>query len=61
MKGPAADATDAPQSWGLLYNPVMKMISFFPLFEVMEHWWNEIDREKPKYSGKNLSQLHFVH
>jgi hypothetical protein len=39
----------------------MKMISFFPLFEVMEHWWNEIDREKPKYSGKNLSQFHFVH
>jgi hypothetical protein len=27
----------------------------------MEHWWNEIDRGKPKYSGKNLSQCHFVH
>jgi hypothetical protein len=27
----------------------------------MEHWWNEIDREKAKYSGKNLSQCHFVH
>ena len=27
-KGPAADATDAPQAWGLLCNPVMK-ISFF--------------------------------
>jgi hypothetical protein len=24
-KGPAADATDAPQPWGLLCNPVMKM------------------------------------
>jgi hypothetical protein len=23
--------------------------------------WNEIDRGKPKYSGKNLSQCHFVH
>jgi hypothetical protein len=22
---------------------------------------NEIDRGKPKYSGKNLSQCHFVH
>jgi hypothetical protein len=29
VKGPAADATDAPQSWGLLCNPVMKVISFF--------------------------------
>jgi hypothetical protein len=27
----------------------------------MEHRWNEIDREKPKYSEKNLSQCHFVH
>jgi hypothetical protein len=27
----------------------------------MEHRWNEIDRGKPKYSGKNLSQFHFVH
>jgi hypothetical protein len=24
----------------------------------MGHRWNEIDREKPKYSGKNLSQYH---
>jgi hypothetical protein len=34
---------------------------FFVLFLVMEHRWNETDREKPKYSGKNLSQCHFVH
>jgi hypothetical protein len=27
----------------------------------MEHRWNEIDREKSKYSGKKLSQCHFVH
>jgi hypothetical protein len=26
-KGAAADATDAPQPWGLLWNPVMKMIN----------------------------------
>jgi hypothetical protein len=38
-----------------------KMISFFLFSQVMEHWWNQIDREKPKYSGKNLSQCHFVH
>jgi hypothetical protein len=37
------------------------MIIIFVLFLVMEHPWNEIDREKPKYSGKNLSQCHFVH
>jgi hypothetical protein len=28
-----------------------KMISFL-FFQVIEHRWNEIDREKPKYSGK---------
>jgi hypothetical protein len=38
-----------------------KMISWFSLFQVMEHRWNEIDRGKPKYSVKNLSQWHFVH
>jgi hypothetical protein len=27
----------------------------------MEHRRNEIDRRKPKYSGKNLPQCHFVH
>jgi hypothetical protein len=32
MKGPAADATDAPQSWGLLCKPVMKMIIFSFIF-----------------------------
>jgi hypothetical protein len=39
----------------------MKMISFFPFFQVMEHRWNETDRGKSKYSGKNLSQFNFVH
>jgi hypothetical protein len=34
---------------------------FFVLFLVMEHQWNEIDREKPNNSGKNLFQFHFVH
>jgi hypothetical protein len=39
-KGPAADATDAPQPWGLLLNPVMKMISFlvFPHNGVPVEW-----------------------
>ena len=56
-KGPAADATDAQQPWGLLCNPVMKILSFFPFFRLMEHRWNEIDTVKVKY----LSQCHFVH
>jgi hypothetical protein len=60
-KGPAADVTDVPQPWGLLCNPVIKMINFFPFFQVMEHRWIEINRGKPKYSGYNLSQCHFVH
>jgi hypothetical protein len=34
---------------------------FFSFFQAMEHRWNEIYRGKPKYSGKNLSQCHFVH
>jgi hypothetical protein len=63
VKGPAADATDAPQPCGLLCTPVMKMtvmMIIFVLFLIMEHRWNETDRGKPKYSGKNLSQCHFV-
>jgi hypothetical protein len=27
----------------------------------MEHRWNETDRGKPKYKGKNPSYCHFVH
>jgi hypothetical protein len=34
---------------------------FFSFFQVMGHRWNEIDRGKAKYSGKNLSQCHLVH
>jgi Zn-finger protein len=34
---------------------------FFCFYISMEHRWNEIDRRKPKYSEKNLSQCHFVH
>jgi hypothetical protein len=37
------------------------MIIIFVLFLVMENRWNEIDRGKPKNSGKNLSQCYFVH
>jgi hypothetical protein len=37
------------------------MLIVLSFFLVMEHRWNDIDRGKPKYSGKNLSQCHFVH
>jgi hypothetical protein len=42
------------------YCATLTKISFFPFFRVMEHRWNEIDRGKPKYSRKKLSQCHFV-
>jgi hypothetical protein len=32
VKGPAADATDAPQPWGFLCNPVMKMTMMIIIF-----------------------------
>jgi hypothetical protein len=40
---------------------ITMMIIIFVFFLVMEHRWNEIGRGKPKYSGENLSQCHFVH
>jgi hypothetical protein len=27
----------------------------------MEHWWNDAEREKPKYFDKKLPQCHFVY
>ena len=55
-------------SMGKINNPQSLLSSddivtkyFFLVFSVMEHRWNEIDRVKPKYSEKNLSQCHFVH
>ena len=59
-EGPRSRYYGAQQPSDLLRKPVMKMI-VLSFFLVMEHWWNEIDRGKPKYSGKNLSQCHSVH
>jgi hypothetical protein len=67
VKDAAADATDAPQPWGFLCNPLMKMTMMmiiiifcpFPSNGAPVEWnWQG---EKPKNSGKNLSQCHFVH
>jgi hypothetical protein len=52
VKGPAADATDTPQPWGLLWNPVMKMISFISFFFIIELRWNEIDWWKTEALGE---------
>jgi hypothetical protein len=41
------------------YDEDDKVLFCFPL--LMEHWWNKIYRQKPKYSEKILSQCHFVH
>jgi hypothetical protein len=30
------------------------------IYDDVEPQWNETDREKPKDSGKNLSECHFV-
>ena len=57
LKGPAADATDALQPWGLLCNPVMKMVRFFCLYILMEQQWNEIERGKPKYLEKKTCPI----
>jgi hypothetical protein len=37
------------------------LMRFFCFYVSIEHRWNEIDRGKPKYSEKSLSQCHFVH
>ena len=54
VKGPAANATDAPQPWGLLWNPVLKTITVFFVFQSngapVEWNWRrktEVLREKP--------------
>jgi hypothetical protein len=38
-----------------------KYDKFFSFYQVMEHRGNEIDMEKPTFSGENLSQCHFVY
>ena len=39
----------------------LRWLVFSSFFLVIEHWWNEIDRGKPKYSEKNLYQCNFVY
>jgi hypothetical protein len=59
FNGPAADATDAPQPWGLLCNLCG---DYFFHFSVS---WStggmKLTGENRSTRGKNLSQCHFVH
>jgi hypothetical protein len=34
---------------------------FYQVLQVMEHQWNETDRENRSTRGINLSKCHFVH
>jgi hypothetical protein len=45
VKGPAADATDALQPPGLLYNPLMKMIPVFPCNGAPVEWYWQVKTE----------------
>jgi hypothetical protein len=52
VKGPAADATDAPQPLRLIVQLCDEDYQFFSFFRVMEHWWNESDRGKTEVLGE---------
>jgi hypothetical protein len=60
-EGPRSRRYRRTAAFGLIVMKVMMMIIIVVLFLVRKHRWNEIDWGKPKYSGKTLSQCHFVH
>jgi hypothetical protein len=64
-EGPRTKGYGRTAALSIIVQPLMKMIkkmiSLFSFFSLMEHRWNENNRIKPTYSGKNLSQCHFVH
>jgi hypothetical protein len=60
-EGPRSRSYGRTAALRLIVQPCNEDDQFFHFFQVMEHRWNEIDRGKPKYSGKNLSQCHIVH
>jgi hypothetical protein len=64
FKGPRSRCYGRSAALRLLVQPCdedERWSVFLNFLQVMEHRWNKIDRGKPKYSGKNLSQCHFVH
>ena len=64
LEGPRSRCYGRTAALRLIVQPcdeVEEKADQFFIFRLMEHRWNEIDRGKPKYLGKNLSQSHFVH
>jgi hypothetical protein len=41
--------------------PVCGRLYFAFLQFIMQHWWSDSDRKKPKYFRENLSQCHSVY
>jgi len=37
------------------------MMMMMMMMMSMEHWWNDNDLGKPKYSEENIVQCHFVY
>jgi hypothetical protein len=60
MKGPAADATDAPQPWGSYCSTLWWRWLVFPCNGAPVEW-NWQGKTEVLGVGKNLSQCHFVH
>ena len=60
LRSPQQMLTDAPQPWGLLCNPVMKIMKIMRFF-LLFHFNGTPVKRKPKFSEKNLSRCHFVH
>jgi hypothetical protein len=61
IEGPRSRCYGHTAALRLIVQPCDEVDYFFSFFRVMEHRWNEINRGKPKYSGKNHSQCHSVH
>jgi hypothetical protein len=60
-EGPRSRCYGRTAALRLIVQPCNEDEYFIFVFQVLEHRWNEIDREKPKYSVKNLSQCYFVY
>jgi hypothetical protein len=61
LEGPRSRCYGRTAARRLIVQPCDEDEVFFLFFHLMEHRWNEFDGGKPKYSGNNLYQCHFVH
>jgi hypothetical protein len=60
QKETTSKGVEANKNFGKWLSCGIQISGTFGLHHV-EHRWNEIDRGKPNYTGKNMSQCHFVH